>query len=98
MRRIFTYFSLLIFLALSAEKNFAQAPDCEKNMLLVPNASSYVVIPNPKGISLTGAFTIEFWAQSSSFAAHSGLIEQLNKGDTGAFSIGFGTADFLVVT
>ncbi len=47
---------------------------------------------------LPGAFTIEFWAQSSSSAAHSGLVEQVSKGDTGAFSIGFSSGDSLIVS
>jgi len=67
-------------------------------MLFIANTSSYAVVPNPKNISLSSAFTIEFWAQSSSFIAHAGLLEQVNKGDTGAFSIGFTSGDSLVVT
>ncbi|MDP4220726.1 MAG: choice-of-anchor D domain-containing protein, partial [Bacteroidota bacterium] len=67
-------------------------------MLVTPNASSYAVIPNPRGISLPGAFTIEFWALSSSFAPHAGLVEQANNGDTGAFSIGFTSGDSIGVS
>ena len=67
-------------------------------MLTIPDASSYAFIPSPKNISLSGAFTIEFWAQSSSFTAHSGLVEQVNKGDTGAFSIGFSSSSSIVVS
>src|SRR5438105_12579535 len=95
MNRKFSY--CLLFLALGAEHLAAQAPSCERNMLSTPNAASYAVIPSPK-FSLPGAFTIEFWAQSNSFVPHSGLVEQTNTGDTGAFSIGFGGGDSLVVT
>lgn len=91
-------YCIMVLLALASGRSRAQAPSCEKNMLTTPNASSYAVIANPKNISLTGAFTIEFWAQSSSFAAHSGLVEQVNKGDTGAFSIGFTSGDFIIAS
>ncbi len=95
MKRFLTYFLLLSPLVLTSEV-FAQ--DCGKNMLSIPNTSSYAVIQNPKSISLPGAFTIEFWAQSSSFSAHSGIVEQVNKGDTGAFSIGFSSGDSIAVS
>jgi hypothetical protein len=95
MRRSFTYCHLLFLLALASE-SFAQS--CEKNMLMIPNASSYAVIPNPKNISLPGAFTIEFWTQSVSFVPHAGLVEQTNFGDTGAFSIGLTSGDSIIVT
>jgi hypothetical protein len=67
------------------------------NMLAVPDANSYAVIPNSK-FSLPGAFTIEFWAQSTSFVPYSGLLEQTNNGDTGAFSIGFTSGNAIAVS
>lgn len=86
----------MILLFAAANNGFAQ--DCEKNMLVIPNSASYAVIPNPKGISLPGAFTIELWAKSSSFVPSSGLIEQVNKGDTGAFSIRFTSGSSIAVS
>ncbi len=96
MRVRFPYCLFFLFLACQTESGFAQS--CEMNMLATPNASSYAVIPNPKGISLPGAFTIEFWAQSVSFVPHAGLIEQVNNGNNGAFSIGFTSGSALIVT
>src|SRR5436190_16977550 len=95
MRKILAYFFITLSIAI-ANESFAQS--CEMNMLSVPNASSYAVIPNPKNISLPGAFTIEFWAKSSSFVPHSGLVEQTNKGDTGALSIGYNSGSSIVIT
>ena len=95
MNKLFTY-CFLIFLFAAANESIAQ--ECQKNMLVIPNASSYAVIPNPKAVSLPGAFTIELWAKSSSFVPSSGLVEQVNKGDTGAFSIRFTSGSYLAVS
>ncbi len=85
-----------MLLAICGRKSDAQ--DCKMNMLTTVNTPSYAIISNPKNISLPAAFTIEFWAQSSSFVPHAGLVERVNKGDTGAFSIAFTSGDSLIVT
>ncbi|MFI5265037.1 MAG: LamG-like jellyroll fold domain-containing protein, partial [Candidatus Kapaibacterium sp.] len=97
MRLKVTYCFLLLTLVLSTRDGLAQAPLCNPNMVMTPNASSFVVIPNPKGIALPGAFTIEFWAQSSSFVPFSGLLEQGNNGNTGPFSIRFTSGSSLTI-
>ncbi|MEI8135328.1 MAG: choice-of-anchor D domain-containing protein [bacterium] len=67
-------------------------------MLFNSDASAYAVIPNSKAITLPGPFTIEMWAQSTAFVRNSALIEQVIQGDTGAFRIGFGGGDSLVIS
>jgi len=97
MKNRLTYCVVFFVLTLCADRLAAQAGSCEKNMLFIPDAPSYAVIAHPK-FSFPGAFTMEFWAQSISFVPQAGLLEQTNKGDTGAFSIDFGTGNSLAIT
>ncbi|MEP7234303.1 MAG: choice-of-anchor D domain-containing protein [Ignavibacteriota bacterium] len=96
MKRILIYCIMLFTLSLCGGSAMAQS--CEKNMLITPNANSYAVLPSPKGISLPGAFTIEFWSLSSSFVPFSGLIEQKGSGNPGPVSITYTSGNSIAVT
>ncbi|MBS1904904.1 MAG: choice-of-anchor D domain-containing protein [Bacteroidetes bacterium] len=76
----------------------ACAEPCHKNMLVIPDADSYVSVDLPKRMP-TGALTLECWAfATGAVTSGSGLIEYGDAPDTGAFSLRFGDNNRIVTT
>ncbi len=66
-------------------------------MLTIPDANSYAVSNSPKNMPM-GTLTLECWAKDSLFVPGAGLIEFGDANDTGAFSLRFGSGQFLVAS